>query len=95
MLPAGLQVHSWGTLLGLGLVCRPPALVFHLWLSADSPAPPDPQVLSAPTLHLSPWHSPTLPSPAGRRGRPKTQSEEQDGRVCIKSGAAGRPGRVR
>lgn len=49
----------------------------------------------APTLHLSPWHSPTLPSPADRRGRPKTHSEEQDGRVCINSGAAGRPGRVR
>lgn len=53
MLPAGLQGHSWGTPLGPGLVCRPPALVLHLWLSADSPAPPDPQVLSAPTLRLS------------------------------------------
>lgn len=46
--------------MGLGLVCRPPALVFHLWLSADSPAPPDPQVLSAPTLHLSHAQTPTL-----------------------------------
>lgn len=48
----------------------------------------------APTLHLSLWHSPTLPSPADRRDRPKTQSEEQDGRVCVNTSAAGRPGRV-
>lgn len=72
MLPAELQVHSWGTPLGPGLVCRPPALVFHLWLSAGSPAPPDLQVLSAPTLRLSRAQTPTLsvtPSanPPGRK----------------------------
>lgn len=39
-------------------------------------------------------HPPAFPSPADRRGRPKTQSEEQDGGACVNAGAAGCPGRV-
>lgn len=61
---AGLQV---ATPSGPGMVCRPPALVFPAPPSASisgflltSPAPSDPQVLSAPTLGLSHAQTPTL-----------------------------------
>lgn len=57
---SGAPGPQLGDPLGPGLVCRPPALVFHLWLSAGSPAPPDLQVLSAPTLCLSRAQTPTL-----------------------------------